>query len=124
MEIKTVKTADLKFDKEVLTTGQSVSVDVPVIVDRDMNVIFGDSCAMKGIELKVLIIDAPFEEVRLAMHAIGRWATPNWKKLKSTDAPKYGYTAFVDDFLFNEVPRNLGVARHADKESVDFGELF
>ena len=124
MEIKTVKTADLKFDKEVLTTGQSVSVDVPVIVDRDMNVIFGDSCAMKGVELKVLIIDAPFEEVRLAMHAIGRWATPNWKKLKSTDAPKYGYTAFVDDFLFNEVPRNLGVARHADKESVDFGELF
>ncbi|HKL86918.1 MAG TPA: hypothetical protein VJ861_11360 [Treponemataceae bacterium] len=124
MEIKTVKTADLKFDKEVLTTSQSVSVDVPVIVDRDMNVIFGDSCAMKGAELKVLIIDAPFEEVRLAMHAIGRWATPNWKKLKSTDAPKYGYTAFVDDFLFNEVPRNLGVARHADKESVDFGELF
>lgn len=124
MEIKTVKTADLKFDKEVLTTSQSVSVDVPVIVDRDMNVIFGDSCAMKGAELKVLIIDAPFEEARLAMHAIGRWATPNWKKLKSTDAPKYGYTAFVDDFLFNEVPRNLGVARHADKESVDFGELF
>lgn len=124
MEIKTVKTADLKFDKELLTTGRSVSVDVPVIVDRDMNVIFGDSCAMKGAELKVLIIDAPFEEVRLAMHAIGRWATPNWKKLKSTDAPKYGYTAFVDDFLFNEVPRNLGVARHADKESVDFGELF
>lgn len=124
MEIKTVKTADLKFDKEVLTTGQSVSVDVPVIVDRDMNVIFGDSCAMKGAELKVLIIDAPFEEVRLAMHAIGRWATPNWKKLKSTDAPKYGYTAFVDDFLFKKVPQQLATYKDPTHDPSYNGDLF
>ena len=87
MEIKRVKTSELKFDKELLKV-------------------------------------APFAETRLAMHATGRWAEPNWTKLKASDPPKYGYTAFIDDFLFKEVPKHLGVERCHDFEPAHNGDLF
>lgn len=125
MEIKRVKTSELKFDKEVVKVSPSVSVDVPVIVDRELNVIFGDNAAMKSAEVDVVVLDAPFEETRLAMHSTGRWAEPNWKKLKASEPPKYGYTAFVDDFLFKEVPKQLGLDKHPDVDASGMmGDLF
>lgn len=124
MEIKRVKTSDLKFDKELLKVAPSVSASVPVIVDKENNVIFGDNAAMKAAEIDVIVVDTPFAETRLAMHATGRWAEPNWTKLKAIDPPKYGYTAFIDDFLFKEVTKHLGVERCHDFEPAHNGDLF
>lgn len=124
MEIRRVKTIDLKFDKELLKVSPSVSVEVPVIVDKDLNVIFGDNTAMKASEIDVLVVDTMFDETRLAMHSTGRWAEPNWTKLKASEPTKYGYTAFIDDFLFNEIPKKVAVARHHSVEPESFGDLF
>lgn len=124
MEIRRVKTIDLKFDKELLKVAPSVSVAVPVVVDKDLNVIFGDNAAMKAAEIDVLVVDTPFAETRLAMHSTGRWAEPNWTKLKASEPPKYGYTAFIDDFLFKEIPKQVSVARHHSVEPEAFGDLF
>lgn len=55
MEIKRVKTSELKFDKELLKVAPSVSASVPVIVDRENNVIFGDNAAMKAAEIDVVV---------------------------------------------------------------------
>lgn len=114
MEIKKVKTSDLKFDRELVKIEHSVSVETPVIVDREMNVIFGDASAMKKTEVEVIVTDLPFKETRLAIHSIGRWAEPNWTKLKAEDAPRYGYAAFIDGFLFKEVPQKLNLDRHPE----------
>jgi hypothetical protein len=124
MEIKRVKTSELKFDKELLKVAPSVSASVPVIVDRENNVIFGDNAAMKAAEIDVVVVDTPFAETRLAMHATGRWAEPNWTKLKASEPPKYGYTAFIDGFLFKEVPQKLGLDRHPEKSAEHLGDLF
>lgn len=124
MEIRRVKTIDLKFDKELLKVAPSVSVAVPVVVDKDLNVIFGDNAAMKAAEIDVLVVDTPFAETRLAMHSTGRWAEPNWTKLKASEPTKYGYTAFIDDFLFREVPKKLIVEKHLDHQPEFNGDLF
>lgn|SRR5574344_122065 len=124
MEIRRVKTSELKFDKELLKVSPSVSAEVPVIVDNELNVIFGDNAAMKAVEIDVLVVDTPFAETRLAMHSTGRWAEPNWTKLKASEPPKYGYTAFIDNFLFKEVPKNLIVEKHLDHQPEFNGDLF
>lgn len=124
MQIKRVKTSELKFDRDLVKVTPSVSMEVPVVVDKDMNVIFGDSVAMKNTELDVLVVDLPFKETRLAMHSTGRWAEPNWTKLKAEDAPRYGYSAFIDGFLFKEVPQKLGLDRHPEKSAEHSGDLF
>lgn len=125
MEIKHVFTNQLKFDKELVKAGHSVSVEVPVIVDKELNVIFGDATAMKKSELDVIVLDLPFKETRLAMHSVGKWAEPDWKQLKADEPPKYGYTAFIDDFLFKEVPKQLGLDKHPGVDvSEMMGDLF
>lgn len=125
MEIKKVKTSDLKFDRELVKIEHSVSVETPVIVDREMNVIFGDASAMKKTEVEVIVTDLPFKETRLAIHSIGRWAEPNWTKLKAEDASKYGYTAFIDGFIFEEAPKKVDASRllHENKDEI-LGNLF
>lgn len=71
MEIKRVKTSELKFDKDLLKVAPSVSASVPVVVDKENNVIFGDNAAMKAAEIDVIVVDTTFAETRLAMHATG-----------------------------------------------------
>ena len=124
MEIKRVKTSELKFDKELLKVAPSVSASVPVIVDRKNNVIFGDNAAMKASEIDVVVVDTTFAETRLAMHATGRWAEPNWTKLKASEPPKYGYTAFIDDFLFKKVPQQVVTYKDPTHDPSHNGDLF
>lgn len=124
MEIKRVKTSELKFDKELLKVAPSVSASVPVIVDRENNVIFGDNAAMKAAEIDVVVVDTPFAETRLAMHATGRWAEPNWTKLKASEPPKYGYTAFIDDFLFKKVLQQVVTYKDPSHDPSHNGDLF
>ena len=124
MEIKKVKTSDLKFDRELVKIEHSVSVETPVIVDREMNVIFGDASAMKKTEVEVIVTDLPFKETRLAIHSIGRWAEPNWTKLKAEDATRYGYAAFIDGFLFKEVPQQVVTYRDPAHDPSHDGDLF
>lgn len=124
MEIKRVKTSELKFDKDLVKVSPSVSVEVPVIVDKEYRVIFGDNSAMKSSEVDVIVIDANFEEARFAMHSTGRWAEPNWERIKATEASRFGFTAFTDGFLFKEAPKHLELDRHPDKDSESSGDLF
>lgn len=124
MEFLKVKSSELKFDREIIKVTPSVSVETPVIVDRELNVIFGDAVAMKSTELEVIVVDLPFKETRLAMHSVGRWAEPNWTKFKGEDAPRYGYAAFIDGFLFKEVPQKLNLDRHPEKSAEHSGDLF
>lgn len=124
MEIRKVKNEQLKFDRNFLQVSNNVSVDVPVIVDQELNVIFGDAAAMKSKELEVLVVEGDWKVLRMAIHSIGRWAEPNWKELSENDPPKFGYTAFISDYLFKEVPKQLGIDKHPDVDESDFGSLF
>ncbi len=122
MEIKKVQASELKFDHHLVKTSRSVSLPTPVIVDKELNVIFGDAEALKSSELEVIVVDLPFKETRLAMHSVGRWAEPNWTELKAADAPNYGYTAFTDGYLFKDTLKHLTEDRKEEVKPTD--ELF
>lgn len=124
IRIEKVKSSDLKFDTDLVKVSPSVSADVPVVVDKDLRVIFGDNAARKAPEVVVAVVDSDFEEARIAMHATGRWAEPNWKRIKATEAIRFGFTAFTDGFLFKEAPKHLEFDRHPDTEAGSYGELF
>jgi len=122
MEIRKVQASELKFDHHLVKTSRAVSLQTPVIVDKELNVIFGDAEALKASELEVIVVDLPFKETRLAMHSVGRWAEPDWTELKAEDAPKYGYTAFIDGYLFNDTLKHLNEDRKEEVKPTD--ELF
>lgn len=122
MEIRKVKSSELKFDHNLVNVSKKVAPETPVVVDKDLKVIFGDATALKASELEVLVVDLPYEETRLAMHSVGRWTEPNWTALKATEAPKFGYTAFIDGFLFDDVMKNLSEDRKVEVKPTD--ELF
>lgn len=124
MEIRKVKSSELKFDRDLVKVSPAVSVDVPVVVDKELRVIFGDVSAMKSSEIEVIVVDLNFEEARFAMHSVGRWAELNWRKIKAIDASRFGFTAFTDGFLFEEVPKHLEFDRHPDVEAGIAGDLF